>query len=141
MTVSPGESGTNWYAYVGNNPLTRTDPTGLQDPSGSGSDPLQFTPVTETNGPYWIRSTPAKEQAAREQLRQSVESERFATLLRDKIGTSYEDAGRCSGLITGTLDEMGYAVPAASANEMSKGAVQGIVPLPDVLRADRVLLA
>ncbi|MBU2475304.1 MAG: RHS repeat-associated core domain-containing protein [Nanoarchaeota archaeon] len=31
ITSDPGHDGVNWYAYVGNNPVTRVDPNGLED--------------------------------------------------------------------------------------------------------------
>jgi RHS repeat-associated protein len=31
LSSDPAKAGTNWYAYTGNNPLGRTDPTGLDD--------------------------------------------------------------------------------------------------------------
>ena len=58
LSADPAQSGDNWYAYVGNNPLRHTDPTGLTSapPSDGSSNCVEPpnpdpTPKPEPYGP------------------------------------------------------------------------------------------
>ncbi len=49
ITQDPAKSGGNWYAYAGNNPTSKTDPSGLQIPDGPGAS-LSGSPGAMANG-------------------------------------------------------------------------------------------
>ena len=57
LTEDPSRKGVNWYAYCGNDPINRTDPTGMDD-VGVTSLPLEILITRNVD--------PAKYQGARE---------------------------------------------------------------------------
>lgn len=42
LTQDPAKSGGNWYAYAGNNPTNKTDPTGLYQASFPATNETEF---------------------------------------------------------------------------------------------------
>ena len=108
INVDPIQDGSNWYIYCSDNPLSYTDPTGL-DPSYAGMDSNYYYSGNKT--PYFGYS------------------KKFAQTQTDLVGKDYiwggndpvKDGGvDCSGSILYGLKEMGYTLPDMTANEIVK---------------------
>ena len=125
-TEDPARDAVNWYAYCGNNPLSRIDPTGLYVDYGPGGTRREVDP--ETN-----RSTPIADAHRNAQIAEQDHSREIAKEHRDQVKRS-KGTGSVSQKIGGFVSQVASGVSGAVNHDY--GADQAAAALVELKRGN-----
>jgi RHS repeat-associated protein len=141
ITEDPSRKGTGWYTYCENNPINRTDPTGLQSPPGPVQDILNAPPTPNES---WGYGPQGELLTVRYTTREVTVEEGLRILEKAEVykGTPYEPMGNdrtgidCSGLVTASVNEAGIPYKHTPTAGMASSPQLRIVPKAEARAGD-----